>query len=108
MLPILASEAERCRSTLYPVTWLEAGMIPNDILQRFPYEEHPYNIALVLALAEKLGIDRDFALKEMADRVVPDLGVLKTSPAASLRTRRLEFSNGCSANERHGCLNNWV
>jgi hypothetical protein len=108
MLPIRASEAERCRSTLHPVTWLEAGMIPNDILQRFPYEEHPYNIALVLGLAEKLGIDRDFALKEMADRVVPDLGVLKTYPTATIRTRRLEFTNGMSANERFGTISNWI
>jgi gamma-polyglutamate synthase len=90
------------------VTWLEAGLIPNDVLQRFPYEEHPYNIALVLGLAEQLHIDRDFALKEMADRVVPDLGVLKTYPRATIRTRRLEFTNGMSANERFGTISNWT
>ena len=43
----------------------------------------------------------------MADRVVPDLGVLKASPVASVRSRRLEFVNGMSANERFGCLGNW-
>jgi hypothetical protein len=43
----------------------------------------------------------------MADRVVPDLGVLKSSPAARVRGRRLEFVNGMSANERYGCLGNW-
>jgi gamma-polyglutamate synthase len=108
MLPILTSEAERQKTRLYPVTWLEAGLIPNDILQRFPYEEHPCNIALVLGLAERLGIDRTFALKEMADRVVPDLGVLKTYPVATIRTRRLEFTNGMSANERFGTISNWT
>lgn len=108
MLPILAAEADRCQTALRPVTWLDAGLIPSDILQRFPYEEHPYNIALVLGLAEQLGIDRDFALKEMADRVVPDLGVLKTFPVATVRTRRLEFTNGMSANERFGAISNWV
>ncbi|HEY6009731.1 MAG TPA: hypothetical protein VIU40_15505, partial [Geobacteraceae bacterium] len=108
MLPILATEAGQRRTSLHPVTWLEAGLIPSDLLQRFPYEEHPYNIALVLSLAEKLGIDRDFALKEMADRVVPDLGVLKTYPVATIRTRRLEFTNGMSANERFGTISNWV
>jgi gamma-polyglutamate synthase len=108
MLPVLATEAELRQSSLHPVTWLEAGLIPTDILQRFPYEEHPYNIALVVGLAEKLGIERDFALKEMADRVVPDLGVLKTYPVATLRTRRLEFTNGMSANERFGTISNWV
>jgi len=108
MLPILESEAQRCKTTLHPVTWLEAGLIPSDLLQRFPYEEHPYNIALVLGLAEQLGIDHDLALKEMADRVVPDLGVLKTYPAATIRTRRLEFTNSMSANERFGTISNWL
>src|ERR1043166_1576839 len=59
MLPILNTEAELRKTSLQPITWLEAGLIPQDILQRFPYEEHPYNIALVAGLAEKLGIDRD-------------------------------------------------
>jgi poly-gamma-glutamate synthase PgsB/CapB len=108
MLPILATEADRRKTPITPVTWLEAGLIPADVLQRFPYEEHPYNIALVLGLAEKLGIDRDFALKEMADRVVPDLGVLKTYPVATIRTRRLDFTNGMSANERFGTISNWI
>ncbi len=107
MIPILKDEARRCKTKIRTVGWLEAGLLTPDVLQRFPYEEHPYNIALVLGLAEELGIDRDFALKEMADRVVPDLGVLKTFPAAPIRTRKLEFTNGMSANERFGTLNNW-
>jgi poly-gamma-glutamate synthase PgsB/CapB len=107
MLPVLASEADRVHTNLEAVTWLEAGLIPEDVLQRFPYEEHPYNIALVLRLAAQLGIKRDYALKEMADRVVADLGVLKTYPIATCQTRRLEFTNGMSANERYGALGNW-
>jgi len=39
--------------------------------------------------------------------VVADIGVLKTFPAAPWRSRRLEFVNGMSANERFGCLSNW-
>jgi poly-gamma-glutamate synthase PgsB/CapB len=108
MLPILAEKAKGLRTALRRVSWIEQGLIAPDVLKRFPYDEHPSNIALVLGLAEELGIDRDFALKEMADRVVPDLGVLKTSPIARVRTRRLQFSNGCSANERHGTLSNWI
>jgi gamma-polyglutamate synthase len=108
MLPILAEGAKQMGSRLVNVTWLEAGLLPDDVLKRFPYEEHPYNIALVSAMAGELEIDRDFALKEMADRVVPDLGVLKAYPIAHLRTRRLEFVNGMSANERFGCLSNWA
>ncbi len=108
MRPILADAAHALGTRMVGVGWLEAGLLPSDALKRFPYEEHPFNIALVLALADELGVDRDFALKEMADRVVPDLGVLKAYPTATLRTRRLEFVNGMSANERFGALGNWT
>lgn len=107
MLPLFRQEARRVGTRLSAVGWLEAGLLPPDILGRFSYDEHPYNIALVLALAKELQVPEDLALKEMADRVVPDLGVLKTFPAASWRGRTLEFSNGMSANERFGCLTNW-
>ena len=108
MRPILADAARNLGTRLVGVGWLEAGLLPSDILKRFPYEEHPFNIALVLAMADELGIDRDFAVKEMADRVILDLGVLKTYPTASISTRRLEFVMGMSANERFGALGNWT
>jgi poly-gamma-glutamate synthase PgsB/CapB len=108
MYPILKASADALGTPIHAVGWLEAGLIAPDILQRFPYEEHPFNIALVLAMANELGMARDFALKEMADRVVPDLGVLKAYPVASIKTRRLEFINGMSANEHFGCLSNWT
>ena len=107
MRPILTEAAQKLTTETHGVGWLEAGLLTSDVLQRFPYEEHRYNIALALALAKELEIDTDFALKEMADRVVPDLGVLKTYPTAPLHTRRLEFTNGMSANERIGCIGNW-
>ncbi len=108
MLPILRDAAERLGTPLEPVGWLEAGLLTPDVLARFPYEEHPYNIALVLALGEKLGVERDYALKEMADRVVMDIGVLKKYPRTESNQHSLEFINGMSANERFGCLTNWV
>jgi poly-gamma-glutamate synthase PgsB/CapB len=107
MLPLVRDACQRMGSSLSSVGWLESGLLTDDILKRFPYKEHPENVALVLALADELGCDRDYALKEMADRLVPDLGVLKTYPVASFRTRQLEFTNGMSANERFGCLGNW-
>jgi len=58
-------------------------------------------------MADELGIDKDFALKEMADKVVADLGVLKTYPLVNISGRQLEFINGMSANERFGALGNW-
>ena len=108
MLPILSHAAAELHTELLPVTWLDSGLLTPDVLARFPYDEHPSNIALVVRLGQELGIEPDFALKEMADRVVPDLGVLKTYPAARVKGRHLIFVNGMSANERFGCLGNWV
>jgi len=107
MRPILGDAARALGTRMVGVDWLDAGLLASDILKRFPYEEHPSNIALVLALADEIGVDRDFAVKEMADRVVLDLGVLKTYPVAPVRGRRLEFVMGMSANERFGALGNW-
>ncbi len=77
MLPILQEAANQNNTPCHHLGWLQAGLLSDDVLSRFPYEEHPFNIALVLALGPSIGIDRDFALKEMADWVIPDLGVLK-------------------------------
>ncbi|MFO7749656.1 MAG: hypothetical protein R6V54_06145 [Desulfobacteraceae bacterium] len=107
MTPIL-TEAARTRKTRIECTgWLEAGLLTPDVLGRFPYEEHPSNVALVLRMAETVGIDLDFALREMADRVVPDIGALKVFPQAPIKQRRLEFVNGMSANERFATMSNW-
>ena len=108
MLPILRDAAVEAKAELIQVRWRDHALLPADLLARFPYDEHPRNIALVLALAEKLGVERGIALKEMADWVVPDLGILKTYPEVQWRGRRLVFSNGMSANERTGFLNNWL
>ena len=107
MYPILSSHAQRVNSQSHQVGWLEAGLISPDILERFPYEEHPHNIALVLRMAEELDINEDEALKAMADHIVPDLGVLKAYPPSHIDNRSLEFINGMSANERFGALGNW-
>jgi hypothetical protein len=107
MAPILRDAAKEARAQLIEVRWRDHALLPADVLARFPYEEHPRNIALVLKLAEALGVERSMALKEMADWVVPDLGVLKTYRDARWRGRRLVFSNGMSANDRTGFLSNW-
>lgn len=104
MLPILRDAARRQRTELFEVSWRESAMLTKDILDRFPYKVHPRNLALVLKIAEYFSIDKDFALKGIADHIVPDLGVLKTYPVANVEGRRLEFSNGMSANERRGFI----
>jgi len=107
MTPILAEEA-RARGTqldaLSPEAW---NLLPADVLARFPYDEHPRNIALVVALGRALGIRSDVALRAMADKVVPDLGVLKEYGPAQVEGRETSFVVGNSANERAGFLSNW-
>ena len=107
MRPILAQAAHELHTRIRSAGWLEAGLITQDILDRFPYEEHPSNIALVMELACELGVETDYALKEIADRIIPDIGVLKIFAAAPVDGRKLQFVNGMSANDRYGCLSNW-
>ncbi len=111
MLPILRQGARENGADLRVIDFREVELLTEDILGRFPYREHPRNIVMVLGMARYLGIDTDFALKEMADHVVPDLGVLKTYPMPgfqpSFRGRTMEFANGMSANERRGTVENW-
>jgi poly-gamma-glutamate synthase PgsB/CapB len=107
MLPILAGAAKERGTTMRSVPQREAELISDDLLKRFPYQEHPRNIALVTSMARALGIPPLLAIVEMADNVVPDLGVLKTYPTVPWLGRQLTFSNGMSANERTGALANW-
>src|SRR3546814_4534028 len=108
MLPILAEGADKVGTRLRAVGWKQAGLIHKSLLARFPYEEHPYNIALVTALGDELGLDHDFCVREMADRVVADLGVLKTYPRSVINGSTLEYVMGNSANERFGAMGNWT
>ena len=105
--PFLETTAKHKKTKFSRVDWRDAILITADILERFPYEEHPHNIALVLKMAEELGIEKEYALKEMADNVVPDIGVLKKYPIAEIKSRKLEFFSGMSANERYACIQNW-
>ena len=108
MFPLLLDTSRRKRTNLVHVKPIEADLIPVDLLQRLPYQEHPRNVALVLHLADYFKIDREKALVEIADFVILDLGVLKTYPTVEYRGRKLTFSNGMSANERAGFLSNWT
>ncbi|MCP4180482.1 MAG: hypothetical protein GY756_22195 [bacterium] len=107
MFPVLETETYHRDTEFYKVGWKETMLITQDIVERFPYEEHPYNIALVAKIAENLGIPQDFALKEMADNIIPDIGVLKQYPKSNVLSRELIFYSGMSANERYACMQNW-
>lgn len=107
MSPYLKDAANAKNTQYTPVDWLDIATLPEDLLARFPYDEHPANIALVAKLAQRFGMNRTQSIKEMADRVVPDIGVLKVFPQSSVNTRKLQFINGMSANERFGAISNW-
>ncbi len=107
MSPLLETAARDNNSHYHHVKWHDGYLIPAEILARFPYEEHPTNIALVLKMAEVLGFEKDMAIKSMADNVVPDLGVLRIYPESRVQHRKFIFINGMSANERLAALSNW-
>ena len=107
MTSVLRQRAAQLDTTLIEVDEDGIAEVPEDLRARFPYQEHPANLALVAELCEQLDLDVEEALVIMADHVVPDLGVLATFPQLRHRGRVLEFTNGSSANERTGFLNNW-
>lgn len=107
MLPVLRQTALENGSRLLQADWLDIGLIPPEILDRFGYFEHPANLALTLLFAKELGVPSDYAMKEIADNIMPDIGALKCFPPITNNTKQLEFINGMAANEEFGCLSNW-
>ncbi|MBW2733666.1 MAG: hypothetical protein JRH20_14860 [Deltaproteobacteria bacterium] len=107
MTPALVQRARERNCELVICRAEEWELLPKDVLARFPYHEHPKNIALTARMAAMLGIREDVALKEMADHVVADIGVLKEYGPISYKKRTLSLINGSSANERAGHLSNW-
>ena len=106
-LPLFKEVCRQRDSELVAIGPQEGDLIAPELLDLFPYQEHPRNIALVAQMAEQLDIDHDLAIVTMAQHVVADLGVLKSYPPVRVCGRVLEFINGCSANERAGFLGNW-
>jgi poly-gamma-glutamate synthase PgsB/CapB len=106
--PVLREVARKRGSRLIEPDSEMADLLTPDVLERFPYTVHPKNLALAFELGAQLGLTDGFCIKEIADHLVPDLGVLKTYPEVFVAGGRgLRFSNGCSANERAGTMNNW-
>lgn len=107
MGPVLADRARRLSTELEivrPETW---RLLPPDVVARFPYAEHPRNIALVAQLGHALDVPEDVSWRAMADRLVPDLGVLTEYGPIQLDGRAVSYVVGNSANERAGFLSSW-
>jgi poly-gamma-glutamate synthase PgsB/CapB len=107
MLPVLRDHCAKRGTQLLALTEEHVSSLPADLLSRIPYQEHPANVALVAGTAEALGLSAEEAIIMMADHVVPDLGALATYGPMRHLGRVVEMTNGMSANERAGFLNNW-
>jgi poly-gamma-glutamate synthase PgsB/CapB len=106
-LPLFGEVCRQRNTRMVPIIDRDGDLIASDMLAIYPYNEHPRNIALVARLGQELGIDPTLGMVSMAENVIADLGVLKTYPMVRVRGRVMWFVNGCSANERTGCLNSW-
>lgn len=71
------------------VTW--------DELERFPYIEHPDNVALALKVCQDVGVDRQTALEGMWT-ATPDAGVMTVYQVKEDR-KHISFVNGFAAND---------
>ncbi len=107
MYPLIEGEAQRRSTTLKQPHLHERELIPADLLERFPYREHPSNIALAAEVAKALGIPRTEAIGLMAEYVVPDLGALVVYPELLVDGRHITFINGMSANDTISFLHSW-
>ncbi len=78
-----AEQADHARAR---AAW-QAELIPDEVLDLFPYREHPRNVALVAKMAEQLGVPRGRAIALMAEHVQPEIGVLKVFGPTQVRGR---------------------
>ncbi|MCG9769592.1 poly-gamma-glutamate synthase PgsB [Pseudoalteromonas piscicida] len=107
MASVLNLAAEQKNTSLIQIHWGDGYQITPDILAKYPYVEHPDNIALVCKMAQYIGINKDYVFKETASRVIPDVGVLQQFTTAKIGAISQSFINSMSANERLATIENW-
>jgi len=107
MTPVLRRAADQAGSRFIDVGPLAFEQLPKDVLAAFPYTVHPRNVALVVRLAQQLGVPRDTALRAMCTNVLPDLGAFRALGPIQVKGRSLRYLNGNSANDRASFLSNW-
>ena len=82
---------------------------PNDLdnkyMDGFSFIEHPDNVALALDVCEKIGIEKDIAIKEMR-KMIPDPGAL-TITKISAEGKSIDFVNAFAANDPQSTLKTW-
>lgn len=82
---------------------------PNDLdnkyMDGFSFIEHPDNVALALDVCEKIGVEKDTAIKEMR-KMIPDPGAL-TITKVSAEGKSIDFVNAFAANDPQSTLKTW-
>ncbi|MFJ9850163.1 poly-gamma-glutamate synthase PgsB [Streptomyces sp. NPDC101150] len=101
-LGILKEEAERRSCRLIAV---DPESVTDEELRGFSWFTFKENVAIALAVAELLGVDRDTALRGMWD-APPDPGVLSVDRYRTPDGKRLRFANVFAANDPESTLMN--
>jgi poly-gamma-glutamate synthase PgsB/CapB len=100
-LPILRQEADKRRCRLVAV---DPESITDEEMRQFGWITFKENVAIALAVADMLGVDRDSALQGMWD-APPDPGVLSVARVRQ-GTKRIAFANVFAANDPESTLMN--
>ncbi|POX39104.1 poly-gamma-glutamate synthase PgsB [Streptomyces sp. Ru73] len=99
---ILQEEAEARDCELI---YADPESVTDEELRGFSWFTFKENVAIALAVAELLGVDRDTALKGMYD-APPDPGVLSVERYATEDGKKLRFANVFAANDPESTLMN--
>jgi poly-gamma-glutamate synthase PgsB/CapB len=96
--PFISYFQEMARQRNTRIIVADSSEVPSEYLDQFNYVIYPDNVALSLAVAQALDIDRDTALRGML-RAAPDPGVLRLTMLDKARWNGAVFVNGFAANE---------
>jgi poly-gamma-glutamate synthase PgsB/CapB len=96
LLKILGQAAEKHKAKLVCVT-PDGENITEDIMRRFPYVEHPENVAVACKVCEMAGVERRRALEGMVS-ATPDLGALRIIHLAFF-AKEIDFIHAFAAND---------
>ena len=102
---ILGQVCKDRNTELVSVSLEDVAAVTAEDLKGFAYHEHKENVALVLAICDSLGIEREVALRGM-HRTTPDEGALKVFEV-DFFGRRMHFVNGFAANDPESTRQVW-
>jgi gamma-polyglutamate synthase len=102
MLPVMQEVATRMKSDLREV---DEDQVTDEEMQRFGHLEHKENVAIALAVAAELDIDRETALKGMYASA-PDIGALKVHWLEK-DNNSFRFVNALAANDPESTFAIW-